>query len=264
MMWKAWGGREGIEWAQDKMDEFEEARQASAAGGDTDFRCLAEGITDAELDAAPEWDRPLLEMHQQVSDPTTPTDKALVSYAESATPEFVLERIREAIRDGVIFSEFDGIASSRLMDLRQEMADSLTVDTGFTLDSITDNLMDFEADLSRDDAERIARTESSAVLNKAREVGYEQKGDTDEGLFYWTGASLGDDRQTEACAWLIAETNPFEGGTPVPIDELRQLVDEAPTHDDEMDNDLARPDSWVVHPNERSTFAKAPPGWESL
>jgi hypothetical protein len=25
-----------------------------------------------------------------------------------------------------------------------------------------------------------------------------------------------------------------------------------------MDNTLARPESWVVHPNERSTFALAP------
>jgi hypothetical protein len=262
MMWKAWGGREGIEWAQDKMDAFEEARQASE--GDTDFRCLADGITDAQLDAAPAWDRPLLEMYQSVSDPDAPTDRALVSYAESATPEFVLERIREAIRSGAMFSSFEEIPSDRLMDLRQEFADSLTEPEGFTLDSITESLMDFEADLSRDDAERIARTESSAVLNKAREEGYEAKGDADEGLFYWTGADPGDDRQTEACEWLIRETNPFHGGEPVPMKELRQLVDEAPTHDDEMDNDLARPDSWIVHPNERSSFVKAPDNWRSL
>jgi len=117
--------------------------------------------------------------------------------------------------------------------------------------------------LDRDDAETIARTESSAVLNSAREIGYEERGEGDA-LFYWSGAEPGDDRQTEACRWLIEKTNPFHGGEPVPLQELRELVDEAPEHDDDMDNALARPDSWIVHPNERSTFVKAPPNWRDL
>jgi len=114
--------------------------------------------------------------------------------------------------------------------------------------------MEFEGDLSRDDAERIARTESSAVLNSAREDGYQERGEADDGLFYWTGAEPGDDRQTDACEWLIETTNPFH----------QELVDEAPSHDDDMENTLARPGSWVVHPNERSTFAQAPPNWRDL
>jgi hypothetical protein len=258
MAWKAWGGDEGIAWADDKMDELEEARE-NAAVGDTDFRhrCLGEGVTDTDLQHAPEWDRPLLEMHRKVSAPDSPTDRNLVSFAESATPEFVLERIREAIMSGAMFSEYEDVPSSRLMELREEMADSLTVDTGFTLDSITENLMEFEADLSRDEATRIARTESSAVLNKAREIGYEEEGEADR-RFYWSGAAPGDDRQTEACEWLIRETNPLHGGDPVPMDELRDMVEEAPEHDPEMDDNLARPESWVVHPNERSTLVLAP------
>lgn len=235
----------------------EEPEAEIRAGGSTGNRRLGEGITDDDLSAAPEWDRPLLEMHRTVSDPETPTDRALVSFAESATPEFVLERIREAIMSGAMFSEFDDIPSSRLMDLREEMADSLTVDTGFTLNSVTENLMEFEPGLDRDEAERVARTESSAVLNKAREIGYEESGDADR-RFYWSGADPGDARQTDACEWLIRETNPFHGGDPVPMDELREMVEEAPTHDPEMDDNLARPDSWVVHPNERSTFVLAP------
>lgn len=223
--------------------------------GDTDFRNL--GIHDRDISHAPEWDRHLLKMHRAASDPETPTDRALVQYTDDATPEFVLERIREAIRSGALFSDFDGIPSDKLMDLRQEFADSLTADKGFSLDSLTDNLMDFEPDLTRDDAQRIARTESKAVLNTAREEGYKEKGDGDR-KFYWSGAPLGDPRQTEACAWLIRQTNPFEGGDPVPMDELREMVGDAPEHDDEMDDNLARPDNWVVHPNERSSFVLAP------
>jgi hypothetical protein len=40
--------------------------------------------------------------------------------------------------------------------------------------------------------------------------------------------------------------------------ELRDMVAEAPEHDDDMDNNMARPESWIVHINERSTWAKAP------
>jgi len=246
----------------DVREEFAAEIQAVAESAGVEIkassseRCLG-GVTDRDLEHAPEWDRPLLEMYRGVTDPAADTDRALVSFAESATPEFVLERIREAIRDGAMFSDFEDIPSDRLMDLRQEMADSLTVDTGFTIDSVTENLMDFEPDLSRDDAERIARTESSAVLNRAREVGYEEKGDAD-GLFYWSGAAPGDDRQTAACEWLIRETNPNYGGDPVPLEELRAMVEEAPEHDAEMADELARPESWIIHPNERSTFVKAP------
>lgn len=230
--------------------------------GDSHFRCLGEGVTDEELAHAPEWDRPLLEMYQGVTNPESDTSRTLVSFSSSGTPEFVLERIREAIMDGALFSEFDDIPSSRLMDLRQTFADELGTDN-FTLDSITEALMDFEADLTRDAAERIARTESSAVLNRARQLGYEERGE-DDALFYWTGAEPGDDRQTDACEWLIESTNPFYGGEPVPMEELRDMVSEAWTHDDEMDTNMARPDSWTVHINERSTFSKAPPNWEQL
>jgi len=257
MMWKAWGGDEGIAWAERKSDQFDRARENAALSGETDFRCLGEGVTDDDLAHAPEWDRPLLEMFRGVSDPDADMGRTLVSFAASDTPEFVLERIREAIMGGATFAQFDGIDDGRIMDFRQEFADALGTDD-FTLDSLTDNLMDF-ADLSRDDAERIARTESSAALNKARELGYEQRGEGDE-LFYWTGADPGDARQTEACEWLIRQTNPFHGGDPVPMNELRDMLTDAAEQDDDIPTSMVRADSWVIHINERSTFAKAPPG----
>jgi len=255
MMWKAWGGDEGVAWAEAKGEEFDTARENSA--GETGFRTCGKGVTDDDIANAPEWDRPLLEMYQGVTNPESDPSRTLVSYAESDTPEFVLERIREAIMDGAIFSEFEEIPGDRLMDLRQTLADSLTEPEGFTLDSITESLMEFESDLSRDEAERIARTESSAVLNRSRELGYEERGEADA-KFYWSGATPGDDRQTEACEWLIEQTNPNYGGDPVLMDELRDMVAEAPEHDDDMPDNMARPDSWTVHINERSSFVKAP------
>jgi hypothetical protein len=234
----------------------------SESGTGNSHRCLGEGVTDAELQHAPEWDRPLLEMYRGVTNPDSDPSRTLVSFASSGTPDFVLERIRDAIMDGAMFSQFEDVPGDKLMDLRQTFADELGTDD-FTLDSITESLLEFEADLDRQAAERIARTESSAVLNRAREVGYEERGEADE-LFYWSGADPGDDRQTEACRLLIERTNPFHGGEPVPMDELRSLLTWAAEQDDDLDASMVREDSWIIHINERSTLIEAPPNWESL
>jgi hypothetical protein len=268
---KTWGGDPGKEQA-DRIVEAIESTEGVELGGETDFshRCLG-GVTDRDLDHAPEWDRPLLEMYQGVSDPQAATDRTLVSFASSGTPEFVLDRIREAIRGGAIFSDIDAVPSDELMAFREEFADAVGTDD-FTLDSITDTVMDFTG-ADRDTAERIARTESTAALNAAREAGYEEKGDADE-RFYWTGADPGDPRQTDVCGYLIAGqgghlenpsafsglprpdgTNPFEGGEPLPMDDLKELVAAAARADPEIDTD---PRTWTPHINCRSTFVLEP------
>jgi len=261
MAWKAWGGDEGIAWADDKMDELEEARENAALSGDTDFRCLGEGVTDEQLSHAPEWDRPLLEMFRGVSDPNSDPNRALVDFAASGTPEFVLDRIRDAVNAGAIFSDIEGVPGDELMGFRELFKDNLATDD-FTLDDVTDAVMEF-TDKSRDSAEITARTEMSSVMNTAREEGYQERGEADD-LFYWTGAEPGDDRQTEACRLLIERTNPYHGGEPVPLEELRSLLPWAAEQDPDLDASMVRADSWVIHIGERSTFAKAPPNWQDL
>jgi hypothetical protein len=271
MMWKAWGGDEGIAWAERKSEQIDEARQNAALSGDTDFRCLGEGVTDEQLSHAPEWDRPLLEMFRGVSDPNSDPNRALVSFAASETPEFVLERIREAVDSGALFSDFEDIGGNRLMEFRSQFKDALGTDD-FTLGSVTDMVQEF-ADVDRNRAETIARTETTSVLNHAREAGYEERGEGDA-RFYWTGASPGDDRQTDVCGYLIAGqgghlenpgafsglprqngTNPFEGGEPLPKDELKELVRKAAEADPEVNTN---PRTWTPHINCRSTFVLSP------
>ena len=225
-------------------------------------RCLGEGVTDQELAHAPEWDRPLLEMYRGVTDPESDPNRALVSFAASGTPEFVLERIREAIDAGAIFGDLENVPSSEIMAFREEFKENLGTDN-FTLDDVTEAVMDFTGE-SRGRAEVTARTETSSVLNTAREDGYQERGEAQDSLFYWTGADPGDDRQTEACEILIRETNPFHGGTPVPLEELRSMLTWAAEQADDVDASMVRPDNFIIHIGERSTFAKAPPGWEDL
>jgi len=52
------------------------------------------------------------------------------------------------------------------------------------------------------------------------------------------------------------KTNPNEGGTPVSLEKLRELIAEAPTHDPDMQDDLARPENYVPHINCRKTYAR--------
>jgi len=135
------------------------------------------------------------------------------------------------------------------------MADlpELTDNDGWTTDSVAGRLQDLDPALDRDDAERIARTETQSIVNTAREEGYKEQ-DLEDDDYYWVGSV--DDRTTEACEWLINETNPNYGGDPVSLDELQDLIAEAPEHDDDMQDNLARPEDYVVHPNERKTFVR--------
>ena len=260
----------------DEQNEWLRNVDAEESYGETglelsDFRCLGEGVTDEQVAHAPEWDRPLLEMFRGVSDPDADPNRTLVSFAASDTPEFVLERIREAVDSGAMFTDFDGISGSRLMDFRSQFKDALGTDD-FTLGSVTDMVQEF-GDIDRDRAETIARTETTSVLNHAREAGYEERGEGDA-RFYWTGASPGDDRQTDVCGYLIAGqgghlenpgafsglprqngTNPFEGGEPLPKDELKELVRAAAEADPEINTD---PRTWTPHVNCRSTFVLSP------
>lgn len=208
-------------------------------------------LAESDLAGIPEWDEHFLEIHKNVF--AEDTGKQLFGQnADYEVPEFVKERLKDAIRGGAVFSSFENIPSSDLMQLREYLTESLE-DGNWNIDGIADQIMQLDESVSRENAEVIARTETASVVNTAREEGYEERGNEDD-LFYWTGVL--DGRQTEACEWLINRTNPNQGGNPVPMDELKELIEEAPEHDPDMQDNLARPENFVVHPNERKTFVR--------
>ncbi|AFH22245.1 hypothetical protein OSG_eHP20_00050 [environmental Halophage eHP-20] len=213
--------------------------------------------SDIELsDGMEPWERDLLDLQQRIWQ--ADEDKQLVEFSSTQVPEFVKNRLRDVLLTGAsVFDEFDTLSSDERMDLRTQLADGLTQD-GWTIGDITGRIMDIEEGITRSQAETIARTETSAAVNMAREQGYRDKGMSDNASFYWVGATQGEqpDRTTDACQWLMEETHPEMGGTPVTLERLRELIAEAPTHDDEMDNDLARPENYVIHPNERKTYVR--------
>jgi len=40
-------------------------------------------------------------------------------------------------------------------------------------------------------------------------------------------------------------------------DEEKELIAEAPTHDPDLPDDIARPEAFTTYPNERKTFTRA-------
>jgi len=213
-------------------------------GSDTDF---------SHLEA---WERSLMDMHAQAFENT---NTRILNFTEGATPEFVKDRIRDTILSGGgVFSDIEGINDSERMQLREYLTESLTSD-GWTIDGVADQLMQLDSIDDRNYAELVAESETAGILNTTRMNGYEEQG-LGESLFYWSGNTQSEDsRTTEACDWLIKQTNPFEGGDPVPKEQLKELIKEAPSHDPDMNNNLARPDDWMVHPRERKQPVRAPP-----
>jgi len=252
---RTWGGDPAFEQAQRIVESIEDTEGVELSGdvpdyflaGDTDFR------DSVETDGWEAWEHTLFELHQQAFE--ADGDVRLANFTERALPDFVKDRLQESIMQGAIFSQFDTLVENDIMQLREFMTEELTQNDGWTTDSIAGRLMDLESELTRDEAERIARTETASIVNSAREDGYEEQGLTEGEEFYWSG-SLGD-RTTAACEWLINKTNPNHGGNPVSLEKLKELIEEAPKHDDEMQDNLARPEDFVVHPNERKTWVRA-------
>jgi len=218
-------------------------------------------------DHTPEWDAHLLEMHNQIHDNP---GRELLEFSDSQTPQFVKDRLRDAILDGAVFNDFDTVDTDELFQLREFMIETLQSD-GWTIDGLADQLEQLDGVENKDQARRIARTETASVVNTAREDGYEERGDED-GKFYWTGATS-DGRTTDTCKYLVEGTgnlenpsafsdlphsdgtDPFEGGTPLGLEELKDHIEAVAEADPAFDT---KPRTWTPHINCRKTFVKAP------
>lgn len=217
---------------------FGEQQEATLAdGGDTDFR----------LEEFEAW---LDDVHENFVT-AEDTSKTLTQFSEGQIPQMVETRMKEAIRAGAVFSHFEDLPSSELMDLRQSLQDMLT-DDNWSLDNMAAELSD-RFDMDVDKAETIARTETQSIVNKAAEDAYTEieaeRGE--EFKFKWVGSI--DDRTTEACIWLLEQTNPRHGGEPVTMEKLKELIQEAPEHDPDINTEARE---FTPHVNCRKRYVR--------
>jgi len=197
-------------------------------------------------------DETLLEAHRTQIQPESLDDIEKRVWTESdAVPEYVRERIGDAIDGGAVFENIESVPDRTVERLKEILSDALTQPQGWSMDSVVDRMKGEWPGVPEDKLETVARTETASVLNEAREEGYEDLPGDDDPVFYWEGPD--DTRTTEACEELKARTNPDFGGDPVEMERL--VAYERDVTEEYFENlDFRR---HAVHPNERHTFVRA-------
>lgn len=226
--------------APDPLTGDADAKRAHTDGGVTTERTLlhdsvsSDALTQEELVWEEVYDRVLW----------ADDEKALFEFAPDGVPDFVIARLTEAVDDGALFSDFETIPGWAAREVEDVMLDSLETHHGWSVDSIADNLQSMALGLDQDDAERIARTETQALVNAAREEGYREEFDVEAERFRWVGPD--DDRTTDTCEAIAAEVG--EDGVPLP--ELQDTVGRIAR---EHGHD---PRDWTPHVNCRHTYTR--------
>jgi len=164
-------------------------------------------------------------------------------------PPNVQNRIEAAIKT----HDFSQATSIDTPTLKKVFRKSLTQPQGWSVDSITRNLIKATDSVDPTTARTTARTESTAILNEARERAVRDL-DNDiptDVLHYWDGPDDGD--TTEMCAWLKRQTNPAYGGDPVSMDELHSLQRDAIEKFGDGQPHAGSVRDHILHANERHT-----------
>lgn len=171
-------------------------------------------------EAVPAWEHALNQVVETVlwSDAT---DRQLFEFDDEDVPQFAINRLRDVITGGAVFSDFETVPSGAREAVKSAMLDSLDAQHGWSVGSISENLQDAVPGLEDHEAERIARSETQSIVSKAREEGYREQFDVDEERFDWVGPD--DDRNSDACPWIKAQI-PEDGVT---LDRLKELIQEA-------------------------------------
>jgi hypothetical protein len=165
----------------------------------------------------------LFEAHRHMVFPDLAEQRAAEPFWDDndAMPEMVREAIREALRGGAIATISEKLPpGTTKADVRNFFEGQL--ESGqWSLRSITENYAD-RFGVSEDEAVTAVRTQTTSILNEAREEAYRAQGDLDERVFKWVGPD--DNDVTDTCEEIKAETNPDFGGEPKPLTELQNAV----------------------------------------
>jgi len=170
------------------------------------------------------------------------------------------------IKGAVRAHDFRAVESVSSRTLQNVFEATLTQPQGWSTDSIARRLQQ-ETPLTDQRATTIAETEAPAIINRALEdASAELAREVDEQvLHYWDGPQNAD--TSDICAWLkggddlvnadvstgFEGTHPEYGGTPVPMDELRDLQREAVELFQGDGNGAGTVRDHVLHPHERHT-----------
>ena len=156
----------------------------------------------------------------------------------------------EAIaQEAPIWNAFDGIEDSLHNKFEEIIIDSFAVPEEFSISKMVDR-MKRAADIETWRLRRIARTETNAVVNKGREMGYEQRDPEGNFRFKLTGRFGPGSRTCDAHEWINDQIQK-EGGS-VSLNRMRELHDEASA----LFYPNLDPRGFNIHPNQRKTVMR--------
>lgn len=233
---------------------------------DTKNRHRGDGNSSSlSVEEAEKLDELLYRTHEEQIFPESADSIEKVAFEEGDLPDYVREKIEEALADGSVFEGIDAISDEleRARDLIEDILEENLLDgSGWKLSDIRDDIQSTFPNVDREEAETIARTETASTLNTAREKGYEERDDAATIRFKWVGPD--DSRTTDACEFMkqgssAVDEAPFSfAGTeeqPLPMDELKRVEREAAGF---YFSNLSYREH-VLHPNERHTFRRVLP-----
>ncbi|THE65598.1 hypothetical protein D8Y22_06595 [Salinadaptatus halalkaliphilus] len=180
-------------------------------------------------------------------------DESESDSSESTSDEQVnIERRTEIITEH--YGEIDRNQAQRIADILKNTIDG---DEKFTFDDIR-NEIEESVGLSRDFAERIVQNEHTSIQMSRRFGDYKRQVE-EMGLNgeYYVSAPT-DDRSHPVEIEAVEETNPFEGGDPLPIDELHDLLKSKAEKYQDEGGTPERMDHWVPHEKPRLSIVRMP------
>lgn len=157
-------------------------------------------------------------------------------------PEFTEELIDDVIDAGAI-AKPDALDNRQFLQMENVVRDSLKQRNGWSIDSITRRFAPFMPDISPDTRRTYAINAVQNVLSEARALGYAVTDPPlEERWFYFGGPKNAN--ICEACALLLEETDPSEGGTPMRWNALIDRMDAVNDEYFSIDNNAAQ-----IHPS---------------
>jgi hypothetical protein len=165
-------------------------------------------------------------------------------YLSVITPQPFLKSSRNFIVQALLklqqYTDFANLAPQEAEGVYHSIIDVMTQEGGWSLSQITRKLQVKFPQLGEWEAERIARTETTAIANKARELDF-QDSQPPETLYYWGGPD--DDRTSDVCREIKERLK----GQGLPLGALKALVNEVSV------KYQMKPRDWTPHPNCRHT-----------
>jgi hypothetical protein len=184
-----------------------------------------------------------------------PVEKSfLVDSGDYLVKDFYSDALK-AIAEGALYSFYDG-ATEQDVEAIHTIIQNAFETNDLSLDKLTEAIVNATS-YDRDRAEMIARTETSAVAMRAREIGWKQMEEERGEEFLFRTSDAGDHRVSDTSK-MIAQRIKEEGGA-VTIDRLKEIYREVstrPVSQGGMGPSWTGWKNFVAHPNERSTIVR--------